>query len=124
MINKKHLSSFSLYAVTASLTVFFLVIILRLWQADFRIPFLYAGDGMISALTIKGLIENGWVSYNSLLGAPFGSSLSDFHIEQIILQIYSVYIGYFQLAPGRRSYAFGDLYYIIVIEIQPSNRVV
>jgi phosphoglycerol transferase len=78
MINKKHLSSFSLYAVTASLTVFFLVIILRLWQADFRIPFLYAGDGMISALTIKGLIENGWVSYNSLLGAPFGSSLSDF----------------------------------------------
>ncbi len=58
------------------------VVLLQLWQANFRVP-LYSspgGDGLYGLAVIKGILEHGWYLTNSSLGAPGGQRLYDYPV--------------------------------------------
>jgi len=64
-----------------ALSLFCLLIayfVLKLWKADLRVPFDYAGDGNFIGMLAKGILDNGWFQRNPSLGAPFGQALYDF----------------------------------------------
>jgi len=58
--------------------LFFLVLYLRLWNADFEVPFAYNEDALLTSALVKGLIENDWYITNPSLGMPLGASSYDF----------------------------------------------
>lgn len=57
-----------------------IILVLRLWKADFKVPFSYAGDGLLSGAFVKGTMDNSWFLKNKFLGAPFISNWSDFPV--------------------------------------------
>jgi phosphoglycerol transferase len=75
-------------AVLTVTTIVLLVIVLRLWQADLRLPFVYdelnrppltyAPDAPYYVMVVKGLLQHGSYLVNSSLGAPFGQDLADY----------------------------------------------
>lgn len=54
--------------------------VLRLWRADLTVPLRYPplDDTKFYLMLAKGIVEHGWYSTNSGLGAPFGQQLFDF----------------------------------------------
>jgi phosphoglycerol transferase len=66
------------YAAAALLALAGACCVLRLWQANLRVPFAYEVDGLYTELMIKGLIENGWYLKNDRVGAPLGMNLADY----------------------------------------------
>src|ERR1022692_2895475 len=65
-------------AAAIALCLVIVVWLLRLPIADVTVPFVYDRDALIQSVVVKGLVENGWVWHNPLLGAPFGSQFLDF----------------------------------------------
>ena len=53
---------------------------MRLWRADFHVPFNYGLDALFYEAIVKGTIENGWYLTNDSLGAPAGLRMHDFPI--------------------------------------------
>lgn len=71
----------TLYALTSVLTTStLLVVVLRLWNADLRIPFSYRGDALLYQSVVKSILDYGWYGTNPRLGAPFGQELYDFPV--------------------------------------------
>jgi hypothetical protein len=67
------------YALTATLSLLLLAVVLELWRADPRVPLAYMpGDVPLVATLVKSIGETGWVLDNPRLGAPFGLNLRDF----------------------------------------------
>ena len=66
------------------------VLVLRLWRADFSIPFTYSGDGLFNLMVIKGLLEHGGYQENPNLGAPFGQDLYDFALATERLNLWFI----------------------------------
>jgi phosphoglycerol transferase len=62
-----------------------LVVLLKLWRADLRVPFAYLGDGICTQLWAKGMAETGWFLDNPALGAPFGLEMHDFPLSDGLL---------------------------------------
>ena len=58
-----------------------LVVVLRLWDVAFRVPFGYGGDGLQHARDAKTIVQTGWVQTTPRLGAPTGQELWDFPIS-------------------------------------------
>jgi phosphoglycerol transferase len=73
-------------AVTVT-TVVGLVLVLHLWDADLRVPFVYdtppgdplvfSGDAPFYLMLVEGLIRHGSYLFNPSLAAPFGQELYD-----------------------------------------------
>ena len=59
-------------------TVFFTVIILKVYKINLRLPLNYDGDALFSGYVIKTIHEYGWWFQNSTIGMPFGATLYDF----------------------------------------------
>jgi hypothetical protein len=55
-------------------------VFLKLWDADLRIPFSYAGDGTLNLMLIKTVMERGWFYENPRLGAPNEQQLYDYPV--------------------------------------------
>ena len=53
-------------------------VVLQLWRAELRVPFVYNGDGVFNSMLVKGIVENGWFLHNPHLGFPFGQNLLDY----------------------------------------------
>jgi phosphoglycerol transferase len=51
---------------------------MKLWHADFKLPFIYGGDGIFTQVYIKEIVDNGWFLNNRFLGAPFGANMYDY----------------------------------------------
>jgi phosphoglycerol transferase len=51
---------------------------LKLWKADLRIPFFYAGDGFYYQLYAKGILDDGWNLHNRHLSYPGELDMEDF----------------------------------------------
>ena len=66
------------YVLATALCLLILAWVLRLWNADLSIPFVYAEDDMLSLAVIKGMVENGWYLRNPSIGMPTGLSFYDF----------------------------------------------
>jgi hypothetical protein len=64
----------ALLSLVAGLTV------IRVWEADLRVPFVYSGDGVLNLTVIKTVIEHGWYLQNPDLGAPNGQELYDYPV--------------------------------------------
>jgi phosphoglycerol transferase len=67
-------------AAAAALAGVGATVFLRLWDADFRVPFSYAGDGTLNLTLIKTVMERGWFYENPRLGAPSGQELYDYPV--------------------------------------------
>jgi hypothetical protein len=73
-------------------------LVLRLWDADLRVPFFYSFDGFFDGLLFKGIIDHGWYLKNPSIGAPFGLDLHDFplggdHLNFLIVKAISLFSG-------------------------------
>ena len=51
---------------------------LRLWRANWHVPFIGGIDGPSAVSGVKSVIDNGWYLTNPLVGAPTGQHLQDF----------------------------------------------
>lgn len=51
---------------------------MKLWEADFHVPFSYRGDSLIYGMAIKGTIDHGWYLNNDSVGAPGGLRMHDY----------------------------------------------
>ncbi|HEX3000638.1 MAG TPA: hypothetical protein VHR86_10445, partial [Armatimonadota bacterium] len=76
------LREIALFASAALISTGILVWVLRLWQADLRVPFHYADDALFHTMLIKGIMENGWSFQNAFIGMPTGQTLYDFPIPE------------------------------------------
>ena len=63
-------------AAAASLLLAFAL--LRLWQADLRVPFDYGGDALYFEMVVKAVVDHGWFLTNPSLGAPGVLEMHDF----------------------------------------------
>src|SRR2546423_13881311 len=66
------------YLVAALLCLLILASVMKLWRADFHVPFAYSGDALLHSMFIKGMIDNGWYMSNRFLGMPGRMELYDF----------------------------------------------
>ena len=74
-INRKTLAA---YCIALSSCLIFLILVMELWNADLRVPFVYSGDGHLNGICVKGIIDNGWFLYNKYVGMPTGLYMQDF----------------------------------------------
>lgn len=77
-IKNEYVKSIILYSLAIVLSLLILSLVIKLWQADLAVPFVYGADAVFSSTLIKGIIDNGWILQNSFLGAPFAASMYDF----------------------------------------------
>jgi hypothetical protein len=84
------------YALSAVLCISILICVLRLWEADLRVPFSYDGDGLFYGMIIKAIIDNGWYLHNPFLGMPMGLDMYDFpladSIHLLVIKVISWFI--------------------------------
>ena len=66
------------YAVAVLLSLLAVFWVMKLWRADLRVPFTYAGDAVVYSTFIKGIVDNGWYYHNPLVGVPGGLHMYDF----------------------------------------------
>lgn len=58
-------------------------VLLELWRADLRIPFVYGGgDELPICMWIKGVKDNPWIFHNSRIGMPFGLELFSYPLPE------------------------------------------
>jgi phosphoglycerol transferase len=78
------------FAVSAAaLSLLAAVLVLRLWEANLRVPMAYGGvsnaypggDANAYGAVVKGIVDHGWYLENAQLGAPFGQQLYDYPID-------------------------------------------
>src|SRR6187200_609201 len=70
------------FAVSAAaLSLLAAVLVLRLWEANFRVPLAYSGDANAYGAVVKAIADHGWYLENAQLGAPFGQQLYDYPID-------------------------------------------
>ena len=63
---------------------------LRLWNADWRVPWIYRFDGFLDGMLVKGVLDHGWYLRNPSLGAPFGLRFEDFPLGGDNLQFVAI----------------------------------
>jgi len=68
------------YLAAVLLCLLVLTCTMRLWRADFHVPFNYGLDALFYETIVKGTIENGWYLTNNSVGAPTGLRMHDFPI--------------------------------------------
>lgn len=69
------------YLVAVLLCLMLLTLITGLLRVDFSIPLYYGGgDGLLTGMWIKGMIDHGWYLHNPSVGAPFGLDMRDYAI--------------------------------------------
>ncbi|MBS1787267.1 MAG: hypothetical protein JST85_06070 [Acidobacteria bacterium] len=65
------------YALAVVLTLLFVTLSLKLWQADLRVPLTYYGEANYNAMLIKGILNFGWHVQNPAMAAPGELDLRD-----------------------------------------------
>jgi phosphoglycerol transferase len=86
-----------LYGAVALAAVVEAVVVLRLWQADLRIPFDYRGDAVFFEMMVKTVVDHGWYLTNPQLGAPGVLAMHDFPqaegIHLLAIKVMSLFSG-------------------------------
>lgn len=68
-------------------TAVFVSVVLRLRDANLKVPFFYSFDAYIDGLLFKGILDHGWYLRNPTVGVPFGLDMRDFPIGGDNLQL-------------------------------------
>jgi phosphoglycerol transferase len=78
--------------------------VMELWRANLHVPFIYNnGDSLYELMTVKAVLENGWVLTNPNLAAPFGQESYDFpahsgdSLSLVIIKALGLFSGDFAL---------------------------
>jgi len=71
-LSKNTLKTLGQYALVVVLCCLILTWTMKLWRADFKVPFMYFVDSLFYSVAIKGAMEQGWWLHNDSLGAPEG----------------------------------------------------
>lgn len=81
----------SLQAEIASVTVALVLCFLILWfpmglrRSQLHVPISYfGGDDLAYSVFMKGVVDGGWFLHNDMLGAPFGTDVHDFPVNDSI----------------------------------------
>lgn len=78
-LQNSYLKTIREYVFAFLLAVLSAILVLQLWNYDWLyIPFVYDGDGLFYAMTIKSVITTGWYLTNPSIGVPDGHFLGDF----------------------------------------------
>jgi phosphoglycerol transferase len=101
------------YTGTIAACLVVLLWIMRLWHADFAVPFSYEGDALFYGALIKGGLDNGWYLRNRFLGMPAGLDLPDYPMSEgvhlLLLKVMSL---------GISDYAvLLNLYYLLTFPL-------
>src|SRR2546423_10603001 len=72
------------YALCGAVTWIATWVLLRLWEADLRVPFNYGGDALAFGLVTKSVVDHGWYLTNPHLGAPGVLAMHDFPFFDIL----------------------------------------
>ena len=78
ILNNNRIRQSSQYVAAAVLSVLIVFFLLKLWQADLRVPLYYGGDTIFYSMSVKGMIDNGWFWRNAFIGAPGSLEMYDF----------------------------------------------
>jgi phosphoglycerol transferase len=124
----------ALYLFCEVICILALIWILRLWDADFSVPFSYSGDGLAMSTFCKVLIDNIWWTQNSFMGMPFGQDNFDFPLSNtfalliikiigVLSQNFAVTINLFYVLTFPFT-AFTALYVFRKLRISPGPSVV
>jgi len=70
-----------LYLITLIGSTLTTVTSLKLWKADWSIPFTYGNDSILNVAGFKTIIETGWYESQPLLSAPAGQAFNDWKIS-------------------------------------------
>lgn len=88
-------------AVVAVVCFVLAYISLRLWEADWMVPWsYYGGDEMSPLVFIKSMQDFGWYAENPGLGAPFGAEFYDYpafflsNFDHVIMKVLSLVLPY------------------------------
>jgi phosphoglycerol transferase len=92
---KDRIKIIAIYIGVSILSILILFWVLKLWQADLRIPFAYYGDALFSGMIIKGIIDNGGYLRNPFVGMPTGAMMYDFtgsdSFHMLVVKIISLF---------------------------------
>ena len=79
-------SSRLLYLLTAVLASLAAIVVMHLWRMHPHVPLYYAngGDEFVVLTWTKALIDDGWYTTISHLGAPYGMSFGDFPVPNLL----------------------------------------
>lgn len=75
---KNRVKELRVYVITVLTCLLVLFWGFNLTEVNFKVPFTYNGDNLLSYLYSKTLMENNWVLINNNLGAPYNFSYYDF----------------------------------------------
>jgi phosphoglycerol transferase len=56
-------------------------VVLRLGEADLRLPLHYLGDSITFLTKAKAIVQGEWIHHNSRIGMPFGADWTDFPLN-------------------------------------------
>jgi len=65
------------YPSVALLSLVIVAVVMELWRADLRIPFVYHAEAIFNGILVKGTLEQGWPLHYPALAAPGGLDLRD-----------------------------------------------
>lgn len=85
---------------TGMITLFGLVMMLRLWQAELWVPFNYRGDTIYELALVKSIANGGWIWHIPHLGAPFGLEIAAFPQNLTVSSLMMKVIALFTSEPG------------------------
>lgn len=106
-------TSVAAYTGTILVCLAVLVWVLRLWRADWGVPFSFEDDAPFFAMLTKGLIDNGWVLHNPFVGMPTGLDLHDFPLTDTVH-----FVALKLIAAGARQFATTlNLYYVLTFPL-------
>lgn len=83
------------YLIAVISCLIILELVMNLWNADLKVPFVYGGDSIQAGMYIKGMMDNGWYLHNSFIGAPAGLDSHDFpmgsNLDFILIKVISFF---------------------------------
>lgn len=68
-------------AISSIFCLVLLALVLRLYEADLRLPLNYLGDAVTFLAKAKAIVQGDWIHHNSRIGMPFGADWTDFPLN-------------------------------------------
>lgn len=85
------MKSLMAYGCVGLMAAIGIVLVMRLWKADLRVPFFYSTGGVVirgdlleDARLVKAIGENGWYRDDPRLGTPHGIHLQDIPTQNLV----------------------------------------